>query len=191
MNLLLAFSPFIAFALLERFAGVAWALTLAALVSLAIVARDVLSPARHVKLLELGSLVLFGGLAIVALASGANWPVLMVRLWVDVGLCAIVLGSVLIGRPFTLAYAKERVAPELWKTQRFERTNRTLSLVWFLAFVVLVLADLLMLYVPQVPLAVGVGITLASLVAAFRFSRWYPSRVAVSGPPEKVGEDPQ
>ncbi len=186
MNLLLAFSPFITFAVLERFAGVAWALALAALVSLAIVVRDLLSPARHAKLLELGSLVLFGGLAILAVASGADWPVLLVRLWVDIGLCVIVLGSVLVGKPFTLAYAKERVAPEVWKTQRFERINRTLSLVWLLAFIVLVLADLLMLYVPQVPLAVGVAITLASLVAAFRFSRWYPSRVAASEKPESL-----
>ena len=96
---------------------------------------------------------------------------LAVRLWVDVGLCAIVLGSLLVGRPFTLAYAKERVAPEHWTSDRFRHVNRNLSLAWLLAFVMLVLADLLMLYVPQVPLAVGVAITAASLAAALRYSR--------------------
>lgn len=183
MNLLLAFSPFVAFVVLERLVGVAAGLATAAAVSLALVLRDAFGTGRHVKLLELGSLALFGGLAALAAFSvqgPAAWSVLSVRLWVDVGLCVIVLASIVAGRPFTLPYAKERVAAEVWGSERFMRTNKILSMAWLLAFVVIVLADLLMLYAPGVPLAVGIGLTVVALGSAFKFSRWYPDRLARS-----------
>ena len=178
MSFLIAFSPFITFAVLERFIGVPAALAAAAVLSLAIELRDALSKDRHVKLLELGSLLLFGGLGVLALATKADWPVLQVRLWVDAGLCAIVLASVVIGRPFTLAYAKERVPAEVWGTERIFKTNRTISLAWAAAFLVIVLADVLMLYVPEISLRIGIGLTIVSLVAAFKFSNWYPAQLA-------------
>src|SRR5262249_33501701 len=124
----------------------------AALLSLGFVARDALSPTRHVKLLEIGSALLFGGLALWAMSRGASWPVLAVRLWVDLGLCAIVLLSIVSRHPFTLAYAKERVSSEVATRPRFLRMNMVLSAAWLLAFMLIVLADLLMLYVPGVPL---------------------------------------
>jgi len=176
MNLLIGFSPFIAFVVLEHFFGVATGLAAAALMSLGIVLRDALMSGRHVKLLEVGSLLLFGFLGALAFATGADWSVLKVRLWVDLGLCAIVLASVVAKRPFTLPYAKERVSPEIWSSERFLRVNQTLTLAWVGAFIVIVLADLVMLYIPAVPLSLGIAITIASLVAALKFSGWYPAR---------------
>ncbi|MDY0745254.1 hypothetical protein SNE35_12100 [Paucibacter sp. R3-3] len=179
-SLLLAFAPFIAFAGLERIAGIVPGLLAAAALSLALVVRDALTAGRHAKLLELGSAALFGGLAVCALGTDAGgWSVLGVRLAVDIiGLCAIVAMSLLLNRPFTLPYARERVPEAVWATPRFLRANRVLSAVWLAAFAVLVAADALMLYVPALPLAVGVALSIAALVGAFKFSRWYPKHLS-------------
>ena len=177
-SLLLAFAPFIAFAGLERLVGIVPGLLAAAALSLALIVRDALASDRHVKLLEVGSVALFGGLAGYALVSDVSgWNVLGVRLAVDAGLCVIVALSLLLDRPFTLPYARERVPAEVWAQPRFLRTNRVLSTVWLVAFAVLVAADVLMLYVPQLPLAVGIALSAAALVAAFKFSQWYPEQV--------------
>ena len=178
MNLLLAFSPFLAFAVLEHFAGIAIGLVAAALLSAALVLRDLLKPGRQLKLLEVGSLLLFGGLAGYALALGVSWSVLGVRLFVDIGLCTIVALSLLLGRPFTLPYAKEQAPAEVWDSPRFLRLNQVLTGVWLLAFGVIVAADALMLFMPGVPLGAGIAITVAALAGAFKFSETYAERVA-------------
>jgi hypothetical protein len=51
-------------------------------------------------------------------------------------LTLIVLGSVAIGHPFTESYARESTPKEVWGTPGFRAINRTISLVWGLAFLV-------------------------------------------------------
>ena len=67
MNLLLAFAPFLAFAVIDRLVGVTEGLVAGALISLAFLLRDLLTPGRSPKVLEIGTLLLFGGLALYAL----------------------------------------------------------------------------------------------------------------------------
>lgn len=81
-----------------------------------------------------------------------------------------------IGRPFTLQYAREQVDRELWESTEFKRTNYVITAVWAAAFVVLVLADLILLYVPQLPPRVGIIATILALSDAIKFTGWYPSR---------------
>jgi hypothetical protein len=180
MNLLIAFSPFIAFALLERFVGVVASLGIAAALAAVFLVRDWLSPGRHVKLLEVGSVLLFGGLAIGALVTGASWSVLEVRLKVDAGLLAIVVASLVFRRPFTMQYAKEQVSESAWRSARFLRTQMVLTAAWGTAFLLMVIADALMLYRPAIPLSVGVVVTVIALAGAFRFTNWYVQRVKAS-----------
>lgn len=176
MGMLLAFAPFIVFALVDRLAGSGAALVAGAIASAGLLLRDWLSPGRSPKILEIGTLILFAGMAIYAYLANPAWSVLGVRLRVDAGLLAIVLVSMALRLPFTLQYARERVAPEVWQSPRFLRTNYVITAAWALAFAVLVLADLLMLYLPAVPMSFGILITVAALVAAFKFTSWYPSR---------------
>lgn len=177
MGILLAFAPFIAFALADRFVGATEGLFVAAAVSAAIAARDWLTPNRSPKILELGSLLLFGGLAIYSVAGKPNWSIVGVRLSVDTGLLAIVLLSIALRRPFTMQYAREQVSAEFWNSPAFLRTNYVISAVWALAFVVLVAADLVLLYVPSLPPRYGIIVTIGALVAAIKFTGWYPDRV--------------
>lgn len=48
----------------------------------------------------------------------------------------------------------------------------------FIAFGALVLADILMAYVPAVPHSTGVIATVVALVAAMKFTSWYPEQRA-------------
>ena len=101
MNLLLGFAPFAAFALLSHAFSANAGLLAGALVSAALVVREIVA-GRAPKILELGTLLLFALLSAWSVATEANWPLMQVRLMVDAGLLLIVLGSLLIGKPFTL-----------------------------------------------------------------------------------------
>jgi hypothetical protein len=176
MDMLLAFAPFIAFVIIERTVGVSAGLAAGALVSAVLLARDLVSRERRVKILEIGTFLLFGGLTLYAVLYGASWSVAAVRLRVDAGLMAIVLASIALRQPFTLQYAREKVAPELWNTPTFVRVNYVITFAWALAFGAMVVADVLMAYMPSVPHAAGVVLTIAALYAAIKFTGWYPQQ---------------
>ena len=176
MNVLLGLSPFIVFFVLMRgvspTAGLAGALVTSALLVLRMRLRR-----ESLKILEMGSLALFGLLIAYTLAARPQWTVATVRLAVDAGLLAIVVISLAIGRPFTLQYAREQVAEQFWNTPQFMAVNRAISSVWGAAFAVMVLADIAAEYVPAIPLWVDVTTSVLAFVGAVTFTRWYPARV--------------
>ena len=174
MGILLAFAPFIAFAVIERFVGPTAGLLAGALVSLALIVRDVITPGRSPKTLEIGTAVLFGALALYAVFGNPSWSVIGVRLCVDAGLLAVVLVTMAIGRPFTLQYAREQVSSDLHDKPAFLRVNYVITAVWALAFAVMVAAELALLYVPDVPHPLGVLAIVAAIVGAMKFTSWYP-----------------
>ncbi|WP_077002357.1 hypothetical protein [Variovorax sp. KK3] len=176
MGIVLAFAPFIGFALVDRFAGSLAGLATGAALSAILIVRDALGAGRSVKLLEIGTFVLFAGMAAWALLGDPGWSVMGVRLRVDAGLLAIVLATMALRRPFTLQYAREQVPPEHWNTPGFLRTNMVISGAWALAFVVMVLADVGMLLMPEQLMRVGILVTIAALIGAIKFTQWYPER---------------
>ena len=174
MGMLLAFAPFVVFVIVERAIGVAAGLFAATAVSVAILARDTLIQRKSPKILEVGTFLLFGWLAVYALTAGTDLPIFGVRLLVDAGLLVIVLASIALRRPFTLQYAREQVARELWDHPGFIQTNYVITAAWALAFAVMVAADLAMLYLADMPKWVGVAVTVGTIVGAGRFTQWYP-----------------
>lgn len=177
MGALLGFAPFIGFALVEKFAGVVPGLLAGALISVGLLLRDRLNGQREPNILEAGSALMFGALAAFAWSQGGDaWSLWRVRLWVDAGLCAIVLASIAAGRPFTLQHARRRVSADVAGSARFLRGNRLLSAVWAAAFAGLAAVDLLMLLRPQTPLRLAVLLSLASLGGAAWFTRRYAAR---------------
>ena len=175
MNLLLAFAPFIAFAIVDRLMGATPGLIAGALVAIALVGRDAVSR-KTIKILEAGTVILFSGLAVYSLLMTVAWTIVGVRLWVDAGLLVIVLASLAMRQPFTLQYARGKVAEEHWAKPTFLRTNDIITAVWAVAFTLMVIADLVMLYEPAVPVRVGVWITILAILGAYKFTDWYPRR---------------
>jgi hypothetical protein len=180
MGMLLAFAPFIAFALVDRAVGATEGLVAGTAVSAAFLIRDWITPGRSPKLLEIGTALLFGTLAAYAILGGPTWSIVGVRLCVDLGLLLIVLASLALRRPFTLQYAREQVAPEFWNSQQFVRTNYVITAAWALAFVVMVLADLMLLTMPELPPRIAIITTVVALIAAIKFTGWYPERAKPS-----------
>jgi hypothetical protein len=175
MDFVLAFTPFIVFAVLMRAVSVRVGLLAACAAAALIGARD-LARGRQPKILEVGAIVLFGGLGALSFVPSAHWTIAGVRLVVDTGLLVIALGSLALGRPFTLQIAREQVAPELWTSEVFLRVNREITLVWAAAFAVLVAADAAAEFLPRVPLALEVAATLAALAAAMAYTRFRSAR---------------
>jgi hypothetical protein len=176
MNLLLAFAPFIVFVVVEHLAGIPAGLAAAAIVSAIMLVRDMLAPGRSPKLLEIGTCLLFGGLFLLALAMGEQWSIADVRLRVDAGLLSIVLLTMVFQKPFSLQYARESVDPQHWDSPEFLRTNYVISAAWAAAFGVLVLADVVMAFMPALPHAGNVIATALALAAAAWFTGWYPAQ---------------
>lgn len=177
MGMLLAFAPFIVFAVLDRLVGSLLGLAAATAVSAVLLLRDVLTPGKQAKILEMGTFVLFGTLTVYLWLMGASLSVIGVRVCVDGGLLLIVLASMALRTPFTLQYAKEQVPAELWNTPTFLHTNYVISGAWAVAFAVMVVAELALIYMPQMPHRAGVIVIVIALVGAFKFTGWYPTRV--------------
>jgi hypothetical protein len=175
IEVLLAFLPFIAFAVLNHFVDPAIALAIAALASLLLSVREVIS-GKSPKILEVGTFILFAGLGVYAYFGGMSWSVIAVKLAVDIGLLMIVLASLIVGQPFTAQYAKESAPREVWDTPLFRKTNQTITIAWLVAFAILIAADLVLLYMPEVPHRVSVLLSVAALYGAFKFTTSYPQR---------------
>lgn len=156
-----------------------------AAISAALVLRDIITPNRSPKLLEIGTVVLFGALAIYAVLGGRTGTVFHVRLIVDSGLLLIVLISLAVGQPYTLQYARESVSRNLWSSPSFLKTHDVITSVWALAFFALILADVLLAYVPSVPPRVGILIIIAALYGAFKFTVRYPKRGSTAAKAEE------
>lgn len=180
MGILLAFAPFVVFAVIDRLLGATAGLVAGTAVSAALILRDVVTAGRRLKILEVGTFVLFGGLALYTALIGAAWSVIGVRLCVDTGLLLIVLASIASGRPFTLQYAREQVAVADQARPEFLRANYVISSVWALAFMVMVAAELTLLAIPNVPQRAAIIAIVLALVGAVKFTGWYPERASVA-----------
>ena len=173
MQILLSFAPFVVFALLTRIAPVDLALWAAAAVSAALIVRQRLAEGKSIKFLEVGTLILFGMLAIYTQATQTAWSVPAVRVVVDGGLLVIILASMAVRRPFTLQYAREQAPSNVQATAGFLRANYVITAAWALAFAVVVAADLAMDHMPAISLWVDTAVLIAALAGAVWFTRWY------------------
>jgi len=173
MTLFLILAPFGAFAMLMLVASSTVSLFAAAAVALGVIAWDVWR-GGSLKLLAAGSLLLFTALGCYLTLIDGHWSAVAVRLAVDGGMLAIALLSLAIRLPFTLQYAREAVDAETMRLPGFVATNYILTMVWSAAFVLMLVADILTIYVPSLPLWVGLGIAFAARNSALYFTRWYP-----------------
>ncbi|MFD7031392.1 hypothetical protein ACFWAR_25535 [Streptomyces sp. NPDC059917] len=134
------------------------------------------------KLLELADVVFFAALALIgALASDGTlrWLETYAGEIANLTLTVIAFGSMAVRMPFTLQYAREQVDPSLWHAPAFLRTNYVITGVWGLAFLVAALAGGygdLVLHNPD-NIWTGWIIQILAIVAALRFTVWYPGVV--------------
>ena len=174
MTIFLIFAPFAAFALLMLVTPATVSLFAGAAIAATIIGYEV-SCGRSIKILAAGAVIMFSALGgYISLIDG-DWSATEVRLAVDIGTLAIALGSIAIRVPFTLQYAREIVDAETIKMPGFMRANYIITWAWTGAFVLMLIANLLMIYIPSLPFWAGLGIGVAARNSAVYFTRWYPA----------------
>ena len=175
MGILLGFAPFIVFALL---AGLSIDLALwTALASAFVIGIRDFAHTRLLRVLDMGSVVLFGLLALYTGFIQPSLSIPAVHLIVDSGLTIIALVSIVIGNPFTLDYAREQVPEEFWRTPLFLRTNYIVAGVWVLAFGAMTAVDVAATFNARFPLTLDLAASLATLALAVVFTTRYPAYV--------------
>ena len=147
------------------------------------------------KPLELFEVVYFGSLAMVGLLASddlTRWLEKWSGEMSSLALAAFTFGTLLVGNPFTLPYAKETTPREYWDSPIFLSVNRVITLVWALAFTVAAVAGLYGNSVLDQPDNFWSAwiIPIAAMLFAFSFSEWYPD-LASAAAPRPPGESPE
>jgi len=182
MNLIVGFVPFILYALLVRLSD-DLALWVAFAVAFALGMRSFLET-RVLKTLDMGSMVLFGALALYKgfVEPGLTFGIEL--LLVDGSLLAILLASWLLYEPFTLQYAREQVSPQLWKSPAFLRTNAIVAGVWLTAFILMTVADIAATVTSRISASSAMAAGLVALAGALTFSLSYPRATSLVENPD-------
>src|SRR3954470_2527721 len=176
MNLVVGFAPFILFAALSRLSA-DLALWVAFAAAFVVTIRDfVESPS--LRLLDAGCLALFALLALWRGFLDPSLPLAMVRFIADAGLFVLLGGSVLLRRPFSIAYAWLDPREAAWPPALFRKVNYLVSGVWTAAFLAMAVADGAGAFMQRLALYGSVAVSVIALGAAVTFTLRYPAHAA-------------
>lgn len=173
MAVLLVLAPFGAFTLLMLVTSAAVSVFAAAAIGLAVVALDA-ARGRSIKILGAGAAVAFAAIGSYLVFIDPSLSSSAVKLAVDGAVLTIALGSMLLRYPFSLQYALEEVPAETAAMPGFLRANYAITAAWAFAAILMIAGNLLMLYVPGLPIWTGLAIAFAARNTALYFTRWYP-----------------
>ncbi|HEV7635963.1 MAG TPA: hypothetical protein VGO54_11070 [Bradyrhizobium sp.] len=173
MTIFLILAPYGAFTSLMLLTSAAVSLFAAAAICLLVIGYDAWR-GRSIKMLGAGSAVLFAGFGCYLVVTDPGLNGSAVKLTVDAGVLAISLVSLAIRRPFTLQYAREVVDAETAGMPGFVRANYIITWAWTGAFLLMALANVMMIYLPGLPLWSALLVAFAARNSAVYFTRWYP-----------------
>jgi hypothetical protein len=173
MMIFLILAPFAAFTTLMLLTPATVSVFASAAVAAATIVYD-LKRGGSIKMMAAGAAILFGSLGCYLALVDSNWSSFAVRMTVDGGVLAIALASIAIRFPFTLQYAREVVDAETMRLPGFLRANYIITWAWTAAFLLMLIANALMIYMPSLPFWVGLGIGFAARNSAAYFTKWYP-----------------
>ena len=173
MTLFLILAPYGVFASLMLMSSALRSVITAAVVCLAVIVLDA-ARGRSLKILGVGSAVLFAGIGLYLLLVNPALAASEVKFAVDTGIFIISAGSMLIRHPFSLQYALESVHPETAAMPGFVRANYMITGAWTAAALLMMLSNLALLYVPGLPIWTSLVIAFAARNSAIYFTRWYP-----------------
>ncbi len=187
MGIFLSFLPWIVFWVLSGRGNyqIAAAASVVAVVFLCI--RDIQK--RNIKILDVGTLLFFVFLTLVAYTSEAAWIDNHASPLSSAALFLIALTSILIKKPFTLRYAREQVDPKFWYTSMFYSTNLTISWVWCVAFAITTVTSYMI--VLNHFSVIDRVIYILTFVGAIKFTAWYPDYVKKKVKNESEAPSPQ
>jgi hypothetical protein len=170
-NLVWSFAPWFVFIVIYRLTSLEAAVVAGVLAALVVFGRALIH--HRIHLFDVAGLLYFLGLgaALVFLTPGAVEPWgPYVQLGSHILLTLLVFGSILVGHPFTEPYARETTPRQFWDTAEFHATNRRISAVWGLAFLVGTLSLIAAASIDARPVLLHVIVPLGALYAAFKYT---------------------
>ncbi len=173
MMIFLILLPFGVFSALMLLTSAETALFASAATGLAVIAWDAFR-GRQLKMLGAGSVVLFLGLGCYLTLIDAGLSTSAIKLTVDAGVLAIALVSLAIRHPFTLQYAREVVDAETLALPGFITANYIMTWAWTACMVLMMAGNILMIYLPGLPIWAGIAIAFAARNSTVYFTKWYP-----------------
>src|SRR4051812_45362618 len=141
MTIFLILAPYAAFSLLMLVSSADVALFTAAAICLAVIAYDMVR-GRSLKILGVGSVIVFTAVGGYITEIDPDLSVSGVKFAVDTGIFLVTLGSILIGKPFTLQYAREAVDAETLKVPGFIKANYIITGAWTLSMLLMMLGNI-------------------------------------------------
>jgi intracellular septation protein A len=173
MGLFLGFAPWILYWILVSDNSYEEA-AVAGLIAAVVIAVIGVSHGRRPKILDYGTIVWFGFLAIIAAPVDevffADWSYVLSNF----ALAAIVLVSIVVGEPFTRQYAREEVPRENWNSPIFMRATAVIAWVWLGAFLLMALSSIVAYENPDDELWWNWIIPIGLFLVAIKFTMWYP-----------------
>lgn len=91
-------------------------------------------PVHVLELLGVGFFVILAAVGLVASSGQKAWLEMWAGEVTNASLALLALASLMLGRPYTTAYARDVTPPDQWDTPLFKRTNMVVTAVWALAF---------------------------------------------------------
>jgi hypothetical protein len=187
MMIFLILVPYGAFTVLMLVTSAAISLFVSAAVCLAVIGVDIYC-GRSIKILGAGSVITFVAVGFYVTLVDPALGNSAVRFSVDTGIFLISLLSLLLRYPFTLQYALEVVDPETAKLAGFVRANYIITGAWAAAMFLMMAGNAAMIYVPGLPIWVGLLVAFAVRNATVYFTQWYPQyrRAKYGTPPSNA-----
>ncbi|MFK4500663.1 hypothetical protein ABIF86_004954 [Bradyrhizobium japonicum] len=173
MAIFLILAPYGAYTFLMLVTSATISVFAASAICLATVTVDV-ARGRSVKILAMGSAIVFAAIGLYLALIDPKLGTLGVKLSVDIGIFVISLGSMLVRHPFTLQYAVETVPAETAAMPGFLTANYVITGAWTAAALLMMVANIALLYVPGLPLWSGLAVAFAARNSAIYFTKWYP-----------------
>jgi hypothetical protein len=175
MSQLRSFAPWIAYPIAAAVfdwrvgAGIALSLCLAGLVRVGRAATS--------DVFAVAAAVFFAGLTAVAFADPTSLVHRFVPALTPGTLAVAAAMSIVVGRPFTVAFAKRVAPPEFWDTPMFTHINIVLTAVWATSFAVTATITAAVLATAPHAFGILIGAQIAGFVVPMRISRHYPQAV--------------
>jgi hypothetical protein len=175
---LAGFAPWIIFWVVASPSTWNWAVLAAFLAALILAAPAV--RAGTAKSLDLASIGFFGVLTVLAVfldPSDLHWLEKYAQA-ISSGVLAVVAFGSLAFVPFTEQYARESTPPEVWDHPAFKQTNRFLTFVWGVVFLLTAISGVIAVEGPKSDDDLFTWIIpLVLIVGAFKFDDYYVDRV--------------
>jgi hypothetical protein len=169
-NLLFAFAPWIAFLIL---AGPSLPRLKIAVIVASLITIVMWIGKFHRGIILWAGVIFFSWALVAVIGLEHMWTIRHLGVLSNGVLAAGTIISMLIKKPFTLEYAKEKTSPERWKSPLFLRTNYLITGAWGSVFLINMFLNYLKMNAPHTDKWIYEVASYSFLLAAVLFTTFY------------------